>query len=1145
MLEVKDLTKVYSGKGGVTVRALDGVSVRFPETGMVFLLGKSGSGKSTLLNVAGGLDKPDGGEIIVKGRSSKDFSAADFDSYRNTFIGFVFQEYNILNEFTIEQNIALALQLQSKPNDKKAVQALLEQVDLKDYGKRKPNTLSGGQKQRVAIARALIKQPEIIMADEPTGALDSATGKQVLDTLKKLSETKLVIIVSHDREFAEHYGDRIIELRDGKIISDVTKTFVQPENAEENVTVLSDDTIRVKRGEDITDEDVKKIAALLKKSKGEAIITSSEHDLKDVKRVCKINEDGSKESFKETTEVPVKEYDGSKTRFIKSRLPLSHAVKMGASGLKSKPIRLIFTILLSVAAFVMFGVASTFMLYDENYSISEALKKANYPSVVITKSYKVTNESVRVNNQTGEESVQNSYTDYRQALFGVSEAAKKSKSGLRFAGIFDFVPSSYSSSNYSLNLIVGDSAIAPSFPADVRYYYPNTDILGFSDCGATYLESNGFSLIAGSYPSSGMEIAIPEYLAEWFVNTDGAGVSSAADMVGKKIKIIGGGIFNGDERFTVSGVYSVGAIPQKYGILKTNVNSISDKEREKLVLSFADYLGSSFHKLIFVHEDFYETFAPRAGEETSREYIDATYYKRIRFEATPLSGGVEEWSTGVFTEKQIQRNAGKFSFYTLNGTPIASSPIPRDGEIYISLNQYQNYLRNAVWAYMYVLDLDYAVLDADFYNLSRSEAYQTVRQDVFANDNINKILSYLESWHQTLAYKHFLLDAASYLRENYDERYYSGAFSDAYEAIQNFKSQMYDLYNSDASYDGSFSSPSEGDWKVLENALSSLLTEKPQAYYGLILQVMNNKGDRLFGDDTWSYVDSLKGATYSPEDFEIVKGRIDEALSAQGLSAEKPKGLFAFRAEDIVSSVYYLDATGTPGSLALVGYFDSSANLGASYYISESWMTAHAVAENTSEYSWTNVYKTDYVAPLDAKYKMLISPTQNTQAETAAALAAEGPVKYDIQSMVYMELTMFISIINNLQKIFLIVGLVLGAIAALFLLNFISVSISAKRKDIGILRAVGARGSDVFKIFYAEAFIIAILCFILAAVGSFVTCFFLNRSLVDIVSIRLLHFGIVNIALILGVSVVVSVIATFFPVFFAAKKSPVESIRAL
>ena len=189
MLEVRNLSKIYKStvKNGVDTKALDDVSLTFPEKGMVFLLGKSGSGKSTLLNVCGGLDAPTSGEIIVKGKSSKSFSQSDFDSYRNTFIGFIFQEYNILNEFSVEDNIALALELQGKPKDKRVIAELLEQVDLSGFAKRKPNTLSGGQKQRIAIARALVKSPEIIMADEPTGALDSATGKQVFDTLKKLS----------------------------------------------------------------------------------------------------------------------------------------------------------------------------------------------------------------------------------------------------------------------------------------------------------------------------------------------------------------------------------------------------------------------------------------------------------------------------------------------------------------------------------------------------------------------------------------------------------------------------------------------------------------------------------------------------------------------------------------------------------------------------------------------------------------------------------------------------------------------------------------------------------------------------------------------------------------------------------------------
>lgn len=221
MISIKNLTKVYTPKKGQPVYAINDISFELPEKGMVFLLGKSGSGKSTLLNLLGGLDSFTSGEIIIKGKSSKEFKVSDFDSYRNTYIGFVFQEFNILEEYSVGENISLALELQRKTHNRQTVEQVMESVDLeKTYFDRNINELSGGQKQRVSIARALVKKPKIIMADEPTGALDSATGKQIFDTLKKLSADKLVIVVSHDRESAETYGDRIIELADGKIIGD-------------------------------------------------------------------------------------------------------------------------------------------------------------------------------------------------------------------------------------------------------------------------------------------------------------------------------------------------------------------------------------------------------------------------------------------------------------------------------------------------------------------------------------------------------------------------------------------------------------------------------------------------------------------------------------------------------------------------------------------------------------------------------------------------------------------------------------------------------------------------------------------------------------------------------------------------------------
>lgn len=220
MLQLKNISKTYKTSKGVETKALKNINLTFPQKGMVFVLGKSGSGKSTLLNIIGGLDQANEGEIIIDGKSSREFTQVDYDAYRNTYVGFIFQDFNLMDEYTIEKNIALALQLQQKEESKEVIEKLLTRLGLEGYAQRYPNELSGGQKQRVAIARALVKQPRILMADEPTGALDSATGKEIFDTLKELSKEKLVIVVSHDQEAAHTYADRIIEFKDGEIYQD-------------------------------------------------------------------------------------------------------------------------------------------------------------------------------------------------------------------------------------------------------------------------------------------------------------------------------------------------------------------------------------------------------------------------------------------------------------------------------------------------------------------------------------------------------------------------------------------------------------------------------------------------------------------------------------------------------------------------------------------------------------------------------------------------------------------------------------------------------------------------------------------------------------------------------------------------------------
>ena len=218
MIELKGISKTYQSKG-VKVEALRGVTLTLPERGMVFVVGKSGSGKSTLLNILGGLDSPTSGEMLVDGISVKEFRSRDYDAYRNDYVGFVFQEYNLIDSLTVEENVELALNLRGE-KDAKAVGEVLDRVELSGYGTRKISSLSGGQKQRVAIARALIKRPRLLIADEPTGALDSETGNSLFRLLKELSKEVLVVVVSHDLDFAHTYGDRIVELADGRVIAD-------------------------------------------------------------------------------------------------------------------------------------------------------------------------------------------------------------------------------------------------------------------------------------------------------------------------------------------------------------------------------------------------------------------------------------------------------------------------------------------------------------------------------------------------------------------------------------------------------------------------------------------------------------------------------------------------------------------------------------------------------------------------------------------------------------------------------------------------------------------------------------------------------------------------------------------------------------
>ncbi len=232
MFELKNIKKTYH-VGDIETKALDDISVAFREKEFVAILGTSGSGKTTCLNIIGGLDQYDSGDLVIKGKSTKDFKASDWDAYRNNSIGFVFQSYNLITHLSIVANVELGMTLSGVSKEEKHKKALdvLEQVGLKEHLHKKPNQLSGGQMQRVAIARALANDPEILLCDEPTGALDSTTSVQIMDLIKEVAKDRLVIMVTHNPELADQYADRIIRFSDGKIISD-THPHIEGEKKE-------------------------------------------------------------------------------------------------------------------------------------------------------------------------------------------------------------------------------------------------------------------------------------------------------------------------------------------------------------------------------------------------------------------------------------------------------------------------------------------------------------------------------------------------------------------------------------------------------------------------------------------------------------------------------------------------------------------------------------------------------------------------------------------------------------------------------------------------------------------------------------------------------------------------------------------------
>lgn len=1127
MLEIRHVTKTYHSKTGEAVKALDDVSISFPESGMVFILGKSGSGKSTLLNAIGGLDSIDGGEFVIMGKSSADFVGSDFDAYRNTFIGFIFQEYNVLDEFTVGANIALALELQGKKATDEQINDILAQVDMLSFAKRKPNELSGGQKQRIAIARALVKDPQIIMADEPTGALDSNTGKQIFDTLKALSKEKLVLVVSHDRDFAERYADRIVELADGHIISDVTKHTVEGKSLCDGIRQISPHILQIRRGYRLTPADVEMINDYLATNADEVLLSGDSRVNGELRSAAGITDDGGTAVFEKTDpekDVTVRQYDGKKTKFIRSSLPLKNAVKIGASGLKYKRFRLVFTILLSLVSFAMFGLADTMAAYNKTTAATSSIMDSRIGGAVFTLGVKT------VQHGGGYD-----YTYYNSANLNDDDLAYLSReTGLRFYPVYN------GGAGFDLSGMMA-SGDYKSVAYEGRLY-------GFTSLTTEDITAAGLSLI-GRMPGGKSEIVISEFLFRQFriagFRNESAGESveknqlttetggAQNSIIGKHLTISAGGRTTNYEIVGVVDTHFdydryADYLPKDNSSLTPGGNGLADM---LLQAELGDTLRYGFHTLGFLTQDAIAGMAASGAGNTF-------YGKNI-----PLMGeddGVHLTMDGWAWPLQ--------DFYTMGGSDILPF-----------LNVTWCAGHSALGANEYLVHED--VLDTLYYNLNAlpdttvldRKSIELFGQEAFdqAKDKVRNDGGNYWGIVQTLSGGTMNDDAlrAAYLpalaemygltiRENTPD----AALSRLWEQVR-----LIPLATDGSQYQFYFDNLSRltSEWYCYQSIADNALLSDPDfadmvknmigvdlaeisdsakwtnacVAYSNYLQ--SNPDVNAFGDRTYRQLKNEAKQRY----LRMTNSNEETLYSALFLGV-------AENGEAILGHDWKLVGTYS-------GYQDTSLII-SDTLVSE--LDAWQKENNADSYWWeTAPHKAGYWASAVA-----IMPRDRAAVEKLVQLSyREGEdLQFTLQNSVMFTLSTFNSFIETGASVFLYIGIGFAVFSVLLLMNFISLSIAYKKREIGILRAVGARSSDVYKIFFSESLIIALINYVLAVAATLLAVFYINRWMYsEGIRITLLTFGVRQLGLMLLISIAVAALASFLPVWKIARKKPVDAIK--
>ena len=1218
MLEIRNLTKVYRSKTGESVRALDDVSVSFPESGMVFILGKSGSGKSTLLNIMGGLDSYDSGEFIIKGKSSKNFAGSDFDAYRNTFIGFIFQEYNVLDDFTVGANIALALELQGKKATPDKINGILSQVDLVNYAKRKPNELSGGQKQRVAIARALVKDPQIIMADEPTGALDSNTGKQIFDSLKRLSQEKLVLIVSHDRDFAEKYADRIIELADGKIISDVTKHEHESQKLSEGIDKISGQILRIKGGYKLTEADLKMINEYLSQNSDDVILSSDGRVNDELRSAAGISEKGTMSVFEGTDaekDIKLKKYEKKDSKFIRSRLPLKNALRMGASGLKYKKFRLVMTIILSLIAFVLFGFSDTMASYQKIVATTDSIIDSNVKNASVTL-------GVRHTTKYGDN---DPYTYFNSAQLNDDDIEwLRAQTGLNFVPV-------YTGDLYSGGFSV--TSLMSNYEHNTVY---SGKIHGLVSLHEKDISATGFSIV-GRMPEAKGEIAITELLYRQFnqygfnnsdlKETVAAGnlttdENSPNSIIGKHITF--GGMNGKGYAFEIVGVVDTGFDYDRYqSFLPQDNNVIGNQEGNAIAdmvlqMEIQSELNYGFHGLGFAHMDDIQEIAEKSAMMYQQLSTYMNGWNSSMYIAIKSSDGDSDDKNGMeLTYNQVADSSvlSKLNKVTwFDGKPrtqlaaneivlpsnFMDNMIPWEASLSIDAkaiaDQASRLYGKANW--------DATNPEQSYFNRLMEAAARRYISDCVQNPDIVEYVCEFalydrgETINGADQAKEFWM--RYWFEDGYDQppvNAYDGSVKYKYEFESTVREDMLpflvDMYGLDipdgvsadrlySLYDCLYNTGEEyPEFTVQRNQISEMI-RSVYVYIDVVesklwenedfvaLMIANENYDMT--EQNWNdyeewerqnrvtdfynywYLNDVNYG-YETNEFGTYSGReLNEMAETAFLN------MIGGSIEDLLNSLViesYERSYETESinliktyDFKIVGTYDVESANHTQMIISDTVMTDYNTwyEENMKGSMGDYFYEEDIAEHDNGIWTYALAPlgSDRSVVQKLVEMSYDENVdlKFELQNPIMDTLGAFNEFIEIGSKIFFWVGVGFAVFSALLLMNFIATSISYKKREIGVLRAVGARSSDVFKIFFSEALIIAMINFILSTavvVGGiiFVNTWMRNNG----INITLLSYGVRQFALMLALSVGVALLSSFLPVYNIARRKPVDAIK--